>query len=45
MSTLAGNIDKRIWKRLGMAGFAFFLAKGLLWLVVPVVMVLMGIAD
>jgi hypothetical protein len=45
MSTLAGNIENRFWKRLGMAGFAFFLAKGLVWLAVPVVMVLMSAAD
>jgi hypothetical protein len=45
MSMLTGNIEKHIWKRLGMAGFMFFLVKGLLWLAVPVVMVLMGAAD
>ena len=45
MSTLTGNIENRFWKRLGMAGFAFFLVKGLLWLAVPVVMVLMGAAG
>ena len=42
MSTLTGNIENRLWKRLGMAGFVFFLVKGLAWLVVPVVMYLMG---
>jgi hypothetical protein len=45
MSMLTGNIEKHFWKRLGMAGFAFFLAKGLLWLAVPVVMYLMGAVD
>jgi hypothetical protein len=45
MSTLTGNIEKHFWKRLGMAGFAFFLVKGLLWLAVPVVMYLMGAAN
>lgn len=45
MSTLTGNIENSFWKRLGMAGFAFFLVKGLMWLVVPVVMYLMGAAD
>jgi hypothetical protein len=30
-------------KRAGMAGFVFFLAKGLLWLVVSGVLVWMGI--
>ena len=45
MNTLTGNIEKHFWKRLGMAGFAFFLVKGLVWLAVPVVMVLMGAAG
>lgn len=45
MSTLTGNIKNRFWKRLGMAGFAFFLVKGLVWLVVPVVMVLLGATN
>ncbi len=26
------------WARLGFAGFLFFLAKGLLWLIVPAVL-------
>jgi hypothetical protein len=30
-STAAGRRDPR-WARLGLAGFCFFLAKGLLWL-------------
>ncbi len=43
MSTLTDNIiENSFWKRLGMAGFAFFLAKGLAWLAVPLVMYLMG---
>jgi hypothetical protein len=45
MNTPAYSIDKRFWKRLGMAGFAFFLVKGLVWLAVPVVMVLLGGAN
>ena len=45
MSTLTSNIENRFWKRLGMAGFTFFLVKGLIWLAVPVVMYLMGGAD
>jgi len=45
MSTLTGNIENSFWKRLGMAGFVFFLVKGLLWLAVPVAMVLMGAVD
>lgn len=32
------NPSKRLWlKRLGVAGFTFFLVKGLLWLIVPAV--------
>jgi hypothetical protein len=38
MNSLTGNIEKRFWKRMGMAGLAFFLAKGLVWLTVPFVM-------
>lgn len=30
----------KIWKRLGQAGFLFFLIKGLLWLIAPVVFVM-----
>ena len=45
MNTLTGNIENSFWKRLGLAGFVFFLAKGLVWLAVPLVMVLMGAAD
>jgi hypothetical protein len=45
MSTLTGNIENSFWKRLGMAGFVFFLVKGLAWLAVPVVMYLMGAAN
>jgi len=30
------------WKRLGVAGFLFFLVKGLLWLAVPALAVLFG---
>ena len=36
---------KFVLKRLGLAGFTFFLVKGLLWLSVPVVMYLMGAAG
>ncbi len=45
MNTATYNSEKHFWKRLGMAGFAFFLVKGLVWLAVPVVMYLMGAAD
>lgn len=31
MNTATYSIEKRFWKRLGMAGFAFFLVKGLAW--------------
>jgi hypothetical protein len=34
--------DSHFWKRLGVAGFAFFLLKGLAWLIVPVVAYLFG---
>lgn len=30
-------------KRLGLAGFTFFLVKGLLWLIVPGLLVTLGI--
>jgi hypothetical protein len=45
MSTIVNNIENRFWKRLGLAGFAFFLVKGLMWLAVPVVLYLTGAAD
>ena len=44
MSTMTRNIANRFWRRMGMAGFAFFLVKGLAWLAVPVVMYLMDAA-
>lgn len=31
----------RSWSRVGMAGFMFFLAKGLLWLLAPVLFAVM----
>jgi hypothetical protein len=31
----------RRWSRIGMAGFAFFLLKGLLWLLAPVLLAVM----
>ena len=45
MNTASYSNEKHFWKRLGMAGFAFFLVKGLMWLAVPVVMYLMGTAG
>lgn len=37
---LAGGraLPRSRWARLGLAGFLFFLVKGLLWLVVPAVL-------
>jgi len=37
--TINGNV-LRVWKRLGYAGFLFFLIKGILWLAVPFVLYL-----
>ena len=45
MNTATCNSPKIFWKRLGMAGFAFFLVKGLAWLTVPVVLYVLGIAG
>ena len=45
MNTVIGIVHGSFWKRLGMAGFTFFLVKGLVWLAVPVVMYLMGTAG
>lgn len=33
------------FKRLGFAGFLFFLAKGLLWLAVPVLLAMFGMSE
>ena len=42
--SLASHERMRSWmKRAGMAGFVFFLAKGMLWLIVSGVLVWMGI--
>lgn len=36
----------RVWvKRAGMAGFVFFLAKGILWLIVSGVLLWMGVSP
>ena len=32
-------------KRIGVVGFLFFLVKGILWLVVPTVLVILGLTD
>jgi len=45
MNTVNAIVQRPIWKRLGIAGFTFFLVKGLMWLVLPVVMYLMGAAG
>lgn len=35
----------RIWKRLAQAGFMFFLIKGLLWLIAPVVFLMLSMPQ
>ena len=45
MNSATGIAQRSFWKRVGLAGFTFFLVKGLLWLSVPVVMYLMGAAG
>ena len=44
MNSVIDITQRSFWKRLGLAGFTFFLVKGLVWLAVPVAMYLMGIA-
>ena len=47
METTYAASDKKIaprtrwWKRLGLAGFTFFLIKGVLWLMAPAVLYLL----
>jgi len=38
-----GKRVRKLIARLGVAGFLLFLAKGLLWLIVPTLLVMMGI--
>ena len=38
-----GKRVRKLLARLGVAGFLLFLAKGLLWLIVPILLVMMGI--
>jgi hypothetical protein len=45
MNSVIDSAQRSFWKRLGLAGFTFFLVKGLMWLVLPVVMYLMGTAG
>lgn len=45
MNSVIDIVQRSFWKRVGIAGFAFFLAKGLAWLVVPAVMYLLGAAG
>lgn len=45
MNTANYRVDKHFWKTMGRAGFAFFMVKGMVWLVVPIVMYLIGFAD
>jgi hypothetical protein len=40
MSAVIDITPRSFWKRLGLAGFTFFLVKGLIWLSVPLVMYL-----
>lgn len=43
MSVAPPRKDVLVWlKRIGIAGFLFFLAKGLLWLSLPAFLVWMG---
>lgn len=47
MKLLSGSAQSKIdhlshrWSRIGMAGFTFFLLKGLLWLLAPVLFAVM----
>jgi hypothetical protein len=41
-SSEAGGSGARWLQRLGVAGFAFFLIKGLLWLAVPALLAYLG---
>lgn len=41
-TTLPGPASRWL-RRVGVAGFLFFLIKGLLWLVVPALLVLFGV--
>ena len=45
MNAVIDTAQRSFWKRLGLAGFTFFLVKGLVWLAVPGVMYLMGAAG
>jgi len=45
MNMVTCNTQRIFWKRLGMAGFAFFLVKGLAWLAVSIVLYVLGIAG
>jgi hypothetical protein len=45
MNSVIAIAQRSFWKRLGLAGFTFFLLKGLVWLSVPFVMYLMGAAG
>ncbi len=45
MNSAIDIVHRSFWKRMGIAGFVFFLAKGLAWLAVPVVMYLTQVAG
>ena len=43
---IAARCPLPVWvRRLGVAGFLFFLVKGLLWLTVPGLLVFFGLSD
>ncbi len=42
MNAVTVRLQARKWKRLGIAGFDFFLVKGLLWLFAPIAFYLLG---
>jgi hypothetical protein len=45
MNSVIDIARRSFWRRLGLAGFTFFLLKGLVWLALPVVMYLTGAAG
>ena len=45
MSMTSHRSENYLLKRLGMAGFLFFMAKGLAWLVIPALMYLISMTN
>jgi hypothetical protein len=43
-NTTSKNSYSKLLKRFGIAGFLFFFIKGLLWLIVPAVLIWFGIS-